>query len=235
MKKLTKFWIYSLAIIGVVLILSSSCKKKDDNNIPPQESGTVTDKDGNVYHTVTIGTQVWMVENLKTTKYNDGTSIPLVTDNVAWFFLTTPGYCYYENNAPKFYFIYGALYNWYAANTGNLAPTGWHIPTDAEWTTLTTYLGGESIAGGKLKEEGTTHWYSPNTEATDEYGFTALPGGCRDYSGNFANLGSFGPWWSSSEYNTYNGWYRSMYYGSGNVDRNYFEKSFGFSIRCIKD
>ena len=108
----------------------------------------VVDIDGNVYHTVTIGTQVWMVENLKTTKYNDGTAIPLVTDNTAWGALTTPGYCWYNNDSATYKNTYGALYNWYAVNTGKLAPTGWHVPTDSEWTVLTTYLGGQSVAGG---------------------------------------------------------------------------------------
>ena len=120
--------------------------------------GNVTDDDGNVYHSVTIGTQVWMVENLKTTKYNDGTSIPLVTDATDWHNLLTPGYCWNNNDEATYKATYGALYNWYTVNTGNLCPTGWHVPGDAEWTTLTTYLGGEDVAGGKLKEVGITHW-----------------------------------------------------------------------------
>jgi uncharacterized protein (TIGR02145 family) len=141
------------------------------------ETNTVTDIDGNIYHTVTIGTQVWMVENLKTTKYRNGDPIPNVTGN-AWAALTTGAYCWYNNDAATYKATYGALYNWYAvADSRNIAPTGWHVPTDAEWTTLTTFLGGESVAGGKLKETGTNHWTSPNTGATNETGFTALPGG----------------------------------------------------------
>ena len=120
-----------------------------------------------------------MAENLKTTKYRDGTSIPLVTENTAWLNLTTPGYCWYNNDAAHYKSTYGALYNWYVLNAGsngwkNVCPTGWHVPTDAEWTTLTTYLGGESIAGGKLKETGTSHWLSPNTVATNETGLHTL-------------------------------------------------------------
>jgi len=142
---------------------SSSCKKKDDNNNPTTTAGKVTDIDGNVYDTVKIGTQIWIIENLKTTKYNDGTSIPMVTDSAAWINLTTPGYCWHKNTSASYKNTYGALYNWYAVNTGKLAPKGWHVPSDAEWTTLITYLGGDSIAGGKMKETGMSHWFSPNT------------------------------------------------------------------------
>jgi len=126
-------------------MLSGSCKKKDNNNPTPS---TVTDIDGNVYHIVAIGTQVWMAENLKTTKYNDGTFIPLVTDSTAWGNLSTPGYCWYNNDAATYKNTYGALYNWFTVNTGKLSPKGWHIPSDTEWETLITYLGGESLAGG---------------------------------------------------------------------------------------
>ena len=143
----------------------------------------VTDIDGNVYQTVTIGTQVWMVENLKTTRYIDGTAIPLDTNSSTWGGLTTPGYCWYNDSA-IYGNTYGALYNWYAVNTGKLAPAGWHVPTDSEWTVLTTYLGGETVAGGKLKDTGTTYWQSPNTGATNASGFLALPGGFRS---NFAH------------------------------------------------
>ena len=142
--------------------------------------GTVTDVDGNVYNTVTIGTQCWLQENLKTTKYKDGTSIPLVTDNSAWGSLSTPGYCWY-NNDDTYKNTYGALYNYYTVLTNNLCPSGWHVATEREWSTLVTYLGGASIAGGKLKESGTTHWVTPNTGANNETGFIALPGGRREH------------------------------------------------------
>jgi len=185
---------YPFLIMAIILILATSCEKKED------PSGTMTDRDGNVYTSVTIGTQTWMVENLKTTKYKDGTDIPLVTDDTEWANLNTPGYCWYNNDAATYKNSYGALYNWYAVSTGKLCPTGWHVPTDAEWTTLTTYLGGESVAGGKLKELGTTHWTTPNTGATNETGFAALPGGYIYYDGTFDFIGNIGGWWSATEY-----------------------------------
>ena len=200
-----------------------------------QGTGTVTDIDGNVYNTVTIGTQIWMVENLKVTKYNNGTAIPLITDGAAWTSLTTPGYCWYNNDYTTYGSVYGALYNWHTVNTGNLCPIGWHVPTDAEWTTLTDYLGGLSIAGGKLKETGTSHWAIPNTGATNESGFTALPGGWRGYDGSFHDITYTGYWWSSTQ-NGSSAWERELYQGNATVSRNGSNSKFvGFSVRCIKD
>ena len=190
---------------------------------------------GQWYTTVQIGSQCWMAENLATTKYNDGTDIPLVTGNTAWGSLTTPGYCWYNNDSATYGNTYGAIYNWYTVNTGNLCPTGWHVSTDGEWTTLTTYLGGESVAGGKLKETGTTHWNPPNTGATNETGFTALPGGRRGYSGTFGNIGNYGFWWSATEFSTDRAWYRIMYYDDSDVGRGNDRKKFGFSVRCLRD
>jgi uncharacterized protein (TIGR02145 family)/uncharacterized repeat protein (TIGR02059 family) len=197
--------------------------------------GTVNDNDGNVYNTIVIGTQEWLRENLRTSKYNDGSSIPLVTDNTAWSNLITPGYCWSNNDAATYKATYGALYNWYTVNTGKLCPTGWHIPSDAEWTTLTTYLGGENVAGGKLKETGTAHWYSPNAGATNETNFTALPGGSRDFDGSFYGIGNYGDWWSSTESNTDIAWDWGMYYLDSNVYRDYYDKRDGFSVRCVRD
>ena len=125
------------------------------NPISGANSNTVTDIDGNAYHTVAIGTQVWMVENLKTTRYNDGTAIPLVTDSAVWGNLTsTPGYCWYNNDMSMYKNLYGALYNWYAVSTEKLAPEGWHVPTNSEWGVLINYLGGDTSAGGAMKETG---------------------------------------------------------------------------------
>jgi len=217
--------------MGLVLILTNSCEKEDDEETP---STTITDKDGNVYTSVIIGTQEWMVENLKTTKYNDGTDIPLVTDDYEWEVLTTPGYCWYDNDITN-KTPYGALYNWYAVNTGKLCPTGWHVHTDAEWTTLTTYLGGENVAGGKLKEAGTTHWASPNTGAVDEYDFTALPGGGRDVDGTFLYFGYEGYWWSATGYSATDAYCWAMYYDYSRIFRNYVSKKVGFSVRCVKN
>ena len=209
------------------------------------QAQTVTDIDGNVYNTVTIGTQVWMKENLKTTKYNDGTTIPNINDNTTWAALTTGAYSDY-NNTPSNSTTYGRLYNWYAADNNeatkvasnggkNVCPTGWHVPTNAEWTTLTNFLGGESVAGGKLKETGTTHWTTPNEGATNETGFTALPGGYRYANGTFNSVGSFGYWLSSTEYSSNSIYNRYIYYNTIFVYRSNFEKQFGFSVRCLRD
>jgi uncharacterized protein (TIGR02145 family) len=198
---------------------------------PDLTYSSVSDNDGNTYKTIEIGTQTWMAENLKTTKYNDNTTIPLVTGNAKWAALSTPGYSWYNNDS----ITYGVMYNWYAVNTVKLCPLGWHVPTDPEWTTLTTYLGGDSIAGDQLKETGLTHWLSPNAGATNESGFTALPGGYRSYDGKFSNLRSCGYWWSSTEYSSIDAYYRDMYTGYRDVDRSNGNKLSGFSVRCSKD
>ena len=231
MNKKTSSLIYALAFMGVLLILANSCKKNNNNN----PSNTVTDIDGNVYHTVTIGTQVWLVENLKTTRYNDGDPIPLVTDGAAWSNSDTSAYCWYDNDIAN-KDTYGALYDWFTVNTGKLAIAGWHIPTDAEWKTLTDYLGGENIAGGLLKETATTHWRSPNAGATNESGFTALPGGHRDVNGLFSAMGDDGFWWSSTIYGTTGKvWYRNMNYNYAGVLSVSNNKKNGHSVRCILD
>ena len=192
---------------------------------------TVVDIDGNVYNTVTIGTQVWMAENLKTTKYRNGDQIANVIDNPAWSSLSSGAYCWY-NNVTNNKATYGAMYNWYAvADSRNIAPTGWHVATDAEWTTLTTFLGGGSVAGSKMKETGTAHWTSLNTDATNNSGFTALPGGYRSCStGLFYDLGSRGNWWTSTEALS-----RALSYSYANIDRYGSLKQYGFSVRCVKD
>jgi uncharacterized protein (TIGR02145 family) len=218
-------------IIVIALLLTNSCKK-DDNNNDQGLSGTVTDIDGNVYHTVTIGTQTWMVENLKTTHFNDSTAIPLV-ESMEWTGLKTSGYCWYNNNSAMYKATYGALYNWYAASNSKICPKGWHVPSNDEWATLINYLGGESEGGGKLKETGTTHWTSPNSGTDNSKGFTALPGGNR-YYGNFLGLGTYGIWWSSTEFNSAFAWYRTMLNSENAVPANNINKTYGFSIRCLK-
>ncbi len=195
----------------------------------------VYDIDGNGYDTVHIGTQVWMAENLKTNHYKNGTAIAYPgSDNTAWQNNTTGAYAWYNNDEATYKNTYGALYNWHAVNTGSLCPTGWHVPSDAEWTTLTTYLGGESIAGGKLKEVGLAHWISPNTAATNETRFTALPGGFRYYDGTYQTIGSHG-FWRSSTFGTSTPLSRVMYYTNGETYSDSSDMSFGFSVRCIKD
>jgi uncharacterized protein (TIGR02145 family) len=200
---------------------------------------TNTDIDGNYYNTVIIGSQIWMAENLKTTKYNDVTAISHLTTDADWAAEDgTVGhngaYCWYNNDI-SYKNPYGALYNWYAVKTGKLCPAGWHVPTDAEWTTLTTYLGGLGVAGGKLKETGTTHWLDPNYGATNETGFTGLPGSIRSYNGQpFGVLGRGGFWWSS-DYYVGQGWYRVIGYGGADITRSREDERTGFSVRCLKD
>ncbi len=214
--------------IGLLLLSSAlhSCRKDDSDN-------KITDKDGNVYSSLIIGNQIWMAENLKTTKYNDGTVIPVVTDVTEWQALITGAYCWFNNETTN-KSTYGALYNWYAVNTGKICPTGWHVPTDGEWTTIINSLGGEMIAGGKLKEAGTTHWVFPNVDATNSINFKALPGSGRGYVGTFFQLGYSGDWWSSTERAT-EAWGYELISGNGYVYRNPFPKGNGFSVRCIKD
>lgn len=198
--------------------------------------GTVTDIDGNVYHTISIGMQIWMVENLKTTRFNNGNSIPLITDFTVWTNLTTPGYCWYNNDAVTYKNTYGALYNWFAINTTKLAPTGWHIPTDEEWSKLITYLGDEYVAGGKMKETGLFHWFSPNTGATNESGFSGLPGGGRNDGGAFYFIGRLGSWWSATEFShDFGAWGRYLSNSDSKIIRTYCSKTYGFSLRCVKD
>lgn len=229
MKKTFKIGIH-LFIIGVSFILvATSCNKDEIEN-----TTTVTDIDGNIYNTITIGTQEWMKENLKVTKLNDGTPIELVTDNIEWGDITTPGYCWYDNDINN-KDIYGGLYNYYTVITSKLCPDGWHVPSDAEWTTLTDFLGGENIAGGKMKETGNTHWLSPNAGATNESGFTGLPGGYRHRGSSSIQKGEFAYFWSSTEHSNNEYWLRGLSSNDAEVDRYTNQLWNGLSVRCIKD
>jgi uncharacterized protein (TIGR02145 family) len=197
--------------------------------------GSVTDIDGNVYHTVAIGAQVWMVENLKTTRYRNGDPIPNITDDTQWSNLLTGAYCDY-NNDPNNSTIYGKLYNFYVVTDNrNVAPDGWHVSTDAEWSTLLTYLGGRSDDALKLKETGTTHWMSPNT-GTNITGFNALPGGSRNQG-----KGWVGRWWTSTKLDDGNNagryWYIMGYYLRyiNLIGNDGAGASSGFSVRCVRD
>jgi uncharacterized protein (TIGR02145 family) len=203
---------------------------KTDREIPT----TITDADGNVYNTITIGTQTWLKENLKTTKYNDGSSIGFPSSNSAWQANTTGAGAWYNNDVTN-KDVYGALYNWYAIAHGNLAPVGWHVATDAEYATVIDNLGGGSLAGGKLKEGGTNHWTAPNTGANNSSGFTGLPGGVRNLDGSYANLGINGFFWTATQFSALDGWSQYIYYGSAIVYRNSYNKNLGYSIRCILD
>jgi uncharacterized protein (TIGR02145 family) len=234
MKEITKYWISSFFLLSLLLIFSISCDKKDDNS-DPTPSGTVKDIDGNVYHTVTIGTQVWMVENLKTTKYRNGESITYV-GNGPWAYYGLGAYCDYDLDINKSN-TYGRLYKWATINDNRkLAPTGWHVPSVSEWRVLTSYLGGESVAGKKLKETGTTHWEAPTSGATNETGFTALPGGYRDESSYFGYIGQGGYWWSSSFSGNGLAYHISMHRTTNAASINDFGRmECGFSVRCVKD
>jgi uncharacterized protein (TIGR02145 family) len=214
---------------------------------------TIMDIDGNVYNTVLIGDQCWTKENLRVTKYNDGTEIQLENSggtggsSSIWQNLTTGARCIYANDfyqTPSNLTKYGYLYNWYAAkgiitaggtSTKNICPSGWHVPTDEEWTTLTTDLGGESVAGGKIKSVRTFYWNSPNEEATNESGFSALPGGFRITDGSFNNIRNSATFWRATEVNANNAWSSRLDYNSFNVSKNSYEKQYGASIRCLRD
>ena len=197
--------------------------------------GEVIDIDGNVYQTIKIGDQWWMMENLKVTHYRNGDPIPNVTSG--WSTQTEGAYCNY-NNDEGMAAVYGRLYNWYTvADSRGLAPTGWHVPTDAEMQTLSDFLGGDAVAGAKMKEAGTVHWLSPNTGATNESGFTGLPGGSRSNAGAYGYMGAYGSFWSATEYNSLRAWDRTLSYDNTDFPPNheYRYKKNGFSVRCVKD
>ncbi|MFT3911939.1 MAG: fibrobacter succinogenes major paralogous domain-containing protein [Ferruginibacter sp.] len=225
----------SITTLFSLLLFVAGCEKKLDNHTTNTTNGTVTDIDGNIYNTVTIGTQVWMTSNLKTTRLNDGTTIPHVTDATNWSYLSTPALCDYDN-LPVNASTYGKLYNWYAVNTGLLAPVGWHVPTDAEWLALENYLGNDDVMGGKLKETGSAHWQLPNTAATNETGFTALPGGSRYSTGSFYSLTYDGYFWTSTTGTDISyAYYHWVDFNLGSVYRTEDYKTDGISVRCVKD
>jgi uncharacterized protein (TIGR02145 family) len=222
MKHLTLFF---LAIILLVSVSASFAQNE------------VKDFDNNVYKTVQIGTQLWMAENLKVMHYRNGDPIPNVTDNKEWGKLKTGAYCNYNNcNDPKNDTFNVRLYNWHTVNDPrNLCPAGWHVPTDAEWTTLINFLGSDKIAGGNMKETGTTHWAAPNAGATNSSGFTALPSGARSLKGGFKHIGNTGGYWTSTEYETLNAWHRNMSFSYPFIVRDINAKAVGLSIRCMKN
>lgn len=223
MKSKNNFLIFSFAMMGLFMIFFSSCSKDEENS--NNDSSTIKDFDGNVYHSVTIGTQTWLVENLKVTHYRNGDPIHNVTDDDAWQNLTTGAYCDYDNTS-NISTTYGKLYNWHAvSDSRNIAPKGWHVSTDEEWLTLI-----EGISAGSLKEAGTTHWKLPNDGASNATGFTALPGGER-ITGVFTGLQIFGHWWTSDS----GEWEWYMKYNLNDVMDDYSVASNGKSVRCVKD
>jgi uncharacterized protein (TIGR02145 family) len=197
---------------------------------------TVKDIDDNIYKTVTIGTQVWMAENLRTTRFNDGTAIPLITENKGWTAMFSPAYFWYGNSEKGIKCTYGALYNWYAVSTDKLCPAGWHVPDNKEWKALIKNLkGGARAAGVQLKETGTEHWQGPNKGATNSSGFTALPGGYREGNGNFHDLGRYGGWWSKTEASANKADYRGLLNDSRASGYGTSYKASGFSVRCVRN
>ena len=215
--------------------------------------GKLKDIEDNVYKTIKIGKQWWMAENLKTTMYNDGTPIPYVDDNLEWKGISTPAYCWYDNEESTYKATHGALYKWQTVNTGKLCPKGWHVPSDAEWKILEMYLGMTqeqsdmegprgAPAGGKLKETGLDYWWEPNFGATNETGFTALPGGVHvgiPSENDFSGIGEVGCWWSSTPFfygsDLVDAWKRFTSYGEANIGRDHPSIMDGLSVRCLKD
>jgi len=260
---------FKIKTLILIFFLYPSCKKDNPVTLnpivfnPDLTYETMTDYEGNVYKTITIGTQTWMAENLKTTKYNDGTDIPLITNDTIWSNIKTPAYSWYDNNSAYYKSIYGALYDSYTVKAGMLCPLGWHVPDNNEWTTLITYLGDtagipamQATAGNKLKEINTFHWtigmaggagvhYPSKNVGTNESGFTALPCGRRNGIGSFDSTGSDTFWWSSSVFNdtlslSYsllgNNWIWRIGNVTGGLGSDYsYIGNMGFSVRCIKN
>lgn len=234
-------------IYGSLLLLATGCKKESE------DPSVIKDGDGNVYTSVKIGTQTWLVENLKTTRYNDGTSIPLVTDNTAWSNLSAPGYCWYGNDEATNKDVYGALYNWYGVETGKLCPKGWHIPDDSEWTQMEVYLiangynfdgsANENLIAKALATD--TGWEASvlpgvigNTDfplKRNSTGFSALPGGNRMSIGLYEYIEGAGVWWSSTEDGLLGAWSRYVLSTSRSMTRTNLSKNGGLSVRCVKD
>ncbi len=214
---------------GLFLATVYSCDKTDDLT-----NDKLKDIDGNVYSTVKIGNQVWMVENLNTSRYRNGDPIFNVTDSAEWANLTKGAYCDYEND-PANSMVSGKLYNWYAVDDKrNIAPLGWHVPSEADWAILEKFLGGNDIAATKLKETGTSHWSNPNTDATNETGFTAMPGGHRYCEGQFM-YPDRGMWWSSTKVELGYAWARYMYNDDSYTNRDDANMGGGLSVRCVKN
>ncbi|MGM0505333.1 MAG: FISUMP domain-containing protein [Bacteroidota bacterium] len=224
--------------LASTLLIFSACEKDEDDSTPTIEDGPgdpVTDIDGNTYQTVWIGGQNWMAENLKTITYNDGTPIDLITDNANWESDTIGAYCWYDNDEAHYAETYGALYNWYVVNTGNLCPDGWHVPTEEEWLTLEGYI----VSDGHLNNEGTTlkatYGWNENGNGTNDYGFTALPGGCRYSQGHFYGSGEIGRWWTATEFGTDDAHSRGLSADENKVGKYAYINQLGFSVRCVRD
>lgn len=238
MKTILRLLTYWLLLLCLPLILINRCDVLEHDTNPDYtgQIGQIADIEGHVYNTIGIGLQIWMVENLRTTLLNDGTHITLVSDDSLWNRINSPGYCWYKNDSLTFGITYGALYNFHTVATGILCPIGWHIPDKSEWETLTSFLGGDNIAGGKLKDYYSSYWQGPNYCIVNNFGFNALPGGKRlSITGRFDESGLRGYWWTSSTMDSHFANSKSMSNISLTLDNLASGKNDGFNIRCIKD
>ena len=233
-----------LGFIAIGLLTLVGCDKDYDTDTETTSTSSsieygegATDIDGNTYKSVIIGEQEWMAENLRASKYSDGASIPNVTNDTVWTFDTTGAWCIYDNDS-QYDSIHGKLYNWYAVETGKLCPTGWHVPTDSEWAELTDYLTNNGHGGAVGTALKSTSGWNNGGNGTDDYGWNGLPGGFRlpeVFEGGLYNIGDYGYWWSSSEYESGTAWDRIFYSTNGIVSRGHINKKYGFSVRCIRD
>jgi uncharacterized protein (TIGR02145 family) len=242
MEKKIQLKVILFVFLGFTSLLLTNCEKDKEKPL------TVKDIDGNVYNTVKIGNQIWMTENLKTTRLNAGTNIPLIVDYGSWSNSTTPAYCWFDNDSTNYAQSYGVLYNWHTVNTDSLCPSGWHVPSDAEWVELELKIGlssedanllglrgsneGSKIAGNEdLWNDGAL----VNEASFEETGFMALPGGYRSSAAIFYSVGDCARFWSSTEYNSTDAMFRYLDNTDSKIGRQYSPKMHGRSVRCIKD
>lgn len=226
--------------IGILILFITGLRKNEggmnDYHRAQVSDSTVTDFDGNVYHTVRIGSQVWMGENLKVTHYRDGTPIPNVPDNDRWPLATDGAYCMVDKGSTDYKETYGLLYNFYAVQNGcNLCPEGWHVPSESECMILIQFLGGTDVAGRKIKDNSSNLWKNKNTRATHESGFSGLPAGGRGQFGSAGDVGYYATWWSSTSYDSLFAWHWGLFPDKDGIRSNPGHKASGFSVRCIKD
>lgn len=242
-KRTTTNTVIPFLAIALLMVVGYAAKESSDagiNHVPKsitiEDSGPVTDYDGNAYPTVKIGNQIWMAENLKVIHYRDGTPVPDVPDNDAWSKLKTGALCWMENDPIKYKDVYGALYNYYAvADRRKLSPVGWHIPTIDEWLILENYLGGKEVAGGKVKDIASKRWKAIHPGAENSSGFSAVPAGGRGQFGSPGEAGSYATWWASTSNNTNFAWHWGLHPDRPNIRSNPGHKASGFSVRCVKD
>lgn len=232
-----------ILILSFIILVSQSCESflSEPKTLPQIDySGqidSIVDIDGNVYRTIGIGSQIWMSENLKTLRLNDGTRISLIKDDSIWqYHDRIPATCWYNNDSVHFSKPFGLLYNGFVVSTDLLCPTGWHVPSEGDWNTLTNFLGGSEKAGGYLKDYCSNLWSDPNYCYVDNIGFFALPGGRRNhFGGRFYDINDIGYWWTSSSKNEFYAYARRIFHYETSISRSESNKRDGYSVRCIKD